>query len=375
MENVDGLNAGYARLLLDQYLENPEAVPEEWRELFEQGDSDARRQPARPRASASSCCARTARPAPPRRRRGGAGAGTSRGADRAAPAAADETQLAAVAAATALVKRLPDAGPSRRPARPARRGACRRPGARPEPDRAAPDAGAAARIPASVLRVHVPGETLADALPRPAGDLLRDDRVRDRAHLEPRGAGLAPPRRSSPAATGSRSRRTSSARCSSGSAEVEGLEQYLRRTFLGQKQFSIEGLDVLVPMLDEADRARGRGGRARGRDRHGAPRPAERARARRSASPYESILREFEGERTVEAIVQTDGGRKRRRQVPPRRGGHSPDRRRRDHRHPVLEPEPPRGRRPGRRGPHARRADRPQLRRRARTTRRSRCRS
>ena len=40
MENIDGLNAGYARLLLDEYLENPEAVPEEWRELFEQGDSD-----------------------------------------------------------------------------------------------------------------------------------------------------------------------------------------------------------------------------------------------------------------------------------------------------------------------------------------------
>ena len=32
---VDGLNSGYARLLLDQYLENPHAVPEEWRRLFE----------------------------------------------------------------------------------------------------------------------------------------------------------------------------------------------------------------------------------------------------------------------------------------------------------------------------------------------------
>ena len=33
--------------------------------------------------------------------------------------------------------------------------------------------------------------------------------------------------------------------------EVEGFERYLHRTFIGQKQFSIEGLDVLVPMLDE----------------------------------------------------------------------------------------------------------------------------
>ena len=33
--DVDGLNTGYAALLLEQYLDNPGAVPEEWRELFE----------------------------------------------------------------------------------------------------------------------------------------------------------------------------------------------------------------------------------------------------------------------------------------------------------------------------------------------------
>src|SRR3978361_1201056 len=37
---VEGLNAGYARALLDEYLENPEAVPSEWRALFESGDSE-----------------------------------------------------------------------------------------------------------------------------------------------------------------------------------------------------------------------------------------------------------------------------------------------------------------------------------------------
>ena len=37
--DVDGLNAGYARALLEEYLENPEAVPSEWRQLFESGDS------------------------------------------------------------------------------------------------------------------------------------------------------------------------------------------------------------------------------------------------------------------------------------------------------------------------------------------------
>ncbi len=38
--DVDGLNAGYARALLDEYLENPESVPSEWRQLFESGDSE-----------------------------------------------------------------------------------------------------------------------------------------------------------------------------------------------------------------------------------------------------------------------------------------------------------------------------------------------
>ena len=40
MTDVDGLNAGFARDLLEDYLENPEAVPSEWRELFESGRSD-----------------------------------------------------------------------------------------------------------------------------------------------------------------------------------------------------------------------------------------------------------------------------------------------------------------------------------------------
>ena len=35
-------------------------------------------------------------------------------------------------------------------------------------------------------------------------------------------------------------------------ARAEGFEQYLRRAFLGQKQFSLEGLDAMMPMLDES---------------------------------------------------------------------------------------------------------------------------
>src|SRR5213596_647024 len=40
MQDVDGLNAGFASALLEQYLENPEAVPAEWRSLFESGASE-----------------------------------------------------------------------------------------------------------------------------------------------------------------------------------------------------------------------------------------------------------------------------------------------------------------------------------------------
>ena len=34
--------------------------------------------------------------------------------------------------------------------------------------------------------------------------------------------------------------------------EVDGLERFLQRAYLGYKRFSIEGSDVLVPMIDEA---------------------------------------------------------------------------------------------------------------------------
>ncbi len=44
--------------------------------------------------------------------------------------------------------------------------------------------------------------------------------------------------------------------------EVEGLEQFLHKTYLGQKRFSIEGTDMLVPMLHLAlDEAAHSGGR------------------------------------------------------------------------------------------------------------------
>lgn len=106
-------------------------------------------------------------------------------------------------------------------------------------------------IPAELLGVDLPGETLADVLPALqstyAGAIAYEvehiashrERTWLRRQIE---AGL---RR---AARSPDERRELLARLT----EVEALEHYLQRAYLGQKRFSIEGLDVLVPILDLA---------------------------------------------------------------------------------------------------------------------------
>ena len=75
--------------------------------------------------------------------------------------------------------------------------------------------------------------------------------------------------------------------------------------------------------------------------------------------PYEAILREFEGERTIEAVVADQEGGTGDVKYHLGAEGTRQTARRRDQRHARGEPEPSRGGRPGRRGPRARRADRP----------------
>ena len=234
------------------------------------------------------------------------------------PAEVDEELLGGVAAAMALVKayrthghlaaRLDPLG-SEPPGDPSL-----------EPERMDPKLTPElqARIPARLLRTYVEGETLAEALPRLQRDVLRDDRVRDRAHLRSRGARLAPRGDRVGPLPRSRSPTTRSARCSTRLTEVEGLETYLRKAFLGQKQFSIEGLDVLVPMLDEAIQLAAEARRARGRDRHGAPRPAQRARAR-DRPPVRDDPARVRGRADARGGQLGLRGRHRRREVPPRR--------------------------------------------------------
>jgi len=76
--------------------------------------------------------------------------------------------------------------------------------------------------------------------------------------------------------------------------EVEALEQFLHRAYLGQKRFSIEGTDTLVPMLDLALEESARMGAE-----HVVLGMAHRGRLNVLAHfvgvGYEEILREFEG--------------------------------------------------------------------------------
>src|SRR5262249_2736825 len=90
-------------------------------------------------------------------------------------------------------------------------------------------------------------------------------------------------------------------------SQVEGLEGFLRRSFLGQKQFSIEGVDVLVPMLDEAIELSADTG-AHEVVIGMAHRGRLNVLAHVVGRPYEVILREFEGERTIEAVVVSEEG-------------------------------------------------------------------
>ena len=135
-----------------------------------------------------------------------------------------------------------------------------------------------ARIPAKILRTYVPGATLADALPHLretycgtiAYEIEHIASHRQRTWLREKiesGAFRTP--------LTNEEQRTLLRRLT----QVDSLERFMHKAYLGQKQFSIEGLDMTVPMLDEMIQLVGRQRRARGRPRHGAPRPAQRARA------------------------------------------------------------------------------------------------
>ncbi len=89
--------------------------------------------------------------------------------------------------------------------------------------------------------------------------------------------------------------------------EVEALERFLHKAYLGQKRFSIEGLDALVPMLDlTIERAADTG--ARDVVIGMAHRGRLNVLAHTVGRPYETIFAEFEGGRLVEGGQLTPEG-------------------------------------------------------------------
>src|SRR5881296_1155738 len=163
-----------------------------------------------------------------------------------------------------------------------------------------------ARIPADVLRIYVPGGTLADAYPRLqetyCGTISYEvehigshqERVWLRQVIES-GEHRKP-------LTPDDKRRL----CSRLTA-VETLERFLHRAYLGQKRFSIEGLDVLVPMLDQTIELAGASG-ARRVVLGMAHRGRLNVLAHIVGLPYETIFAEFEGGRPVEETLTPEGG-------------------------------------------------------------------
>ena len=294
MAEVDGLNTGYARALLDEYLENPEAVPAEWRALFESGESELLVQ--HPQVSRLLELLRA----------GENGEGSAAPSVEAPTPGADETLVGGVAAAMALVKAYRTHGHLAARLDPL--------GSEPvgdpalEPERLVPPLTPELqrRIPARLLRVYFPGETLADVLPQlqetysgtSAYEIEHisdhQERVWLRQAIET-GAYRTP--------LSADEKRRLLTRLS----EVEGFERYLLRAFLGQKQFSIEGLDVLVPMLDMAIELAAEDG-AHEIVVGMAHRGRLNVLAHVLGRPYGSILREFEGERTLDALSAQPAG-------------------------------------------------------------------
>ncbi|MEA2785984.1 MAG: multifunctional 2-oxoglutarate metabolism enzyme, partial [Candidatus Eremiobacteraeota bacterium] len=105
-------------------------------------------------------------------------------------------------------------------------------------------------IPASVLNVKVPGKTLADVLPRlretysstiayeieHISNTAKREWLRDYIERGQHRRALTPQRR---------------VQVLQRLTKVETMERYFRKQFMSQKTFSIEGLDVMVPMLEE----------------------------------------------------------------------------------------------------------------------------
>jgi 2-oxoglutarate dehydrogenase E1 component len=215
-----------------------------------------------------------------------------------APGEVDEELLQAVQAATSLLKAYRTHGHLAAHLDPLGSEPKGDPALQPENVNLTPEL--MARIPASILRIGVPGETLLEALPRMrtayCGTIgyqvehlsSHQQRIWLREMIET-GAHRQP-------LTDDEKHRLLHRLI-----DVFQFERFLEKAYLGQKMFSIEGLDVIVPMLDELVTLSGRGG-AEEVVFGMAHRGRLSVLAHNLGRPVESILAEFEGAKQLGAV-------------------------------------------------------------------------
>jgi 2-oxoglutarate decarboxylase len=220
-----------------------------------------------------------------------------------APGEVDEELLQAVQAATSLLKAYRTHGHLAAQLDPLGSEPKGDPALQPENVNLTPEL--MARIPASILRIGVPGETLLEALPRMrqtyCGTIAyqvehlssHQQRIWLREMIET-GAHRQP-------LTDDEKRRLLERLI-----DVFQFERFLEKAYLGQKMFSIEGLDVVVPMLDELVTLSHRAG-AEEVVFGMAHRGRLSVLAHNLGRPVESILAEFEGSKRLGAVKAVAG--------------------------------------------------------------------
>jgi 2-oxoglutarate dehydrogenase E1 component len=222
----------------------------------------------------------------------------------AAPAMPDEELLAAVQAATSLLKAHRTHGHLAAKLDPLGREPEGDPALDPEPLGLTPEL--MARIPSRILRTYVPGKTLADALPHLretycgpiAYEIEHIGSHRQRLWLR---EAIESGRFRSPLTSDEQKALLKRL------TEVDALERFMHKAYLGQKQFSIEGLDMTVPMLDDLIQEGATEG-AREIVIGMAHRGRLNVLAHNLGRSYESIFAEFEGTSTLEPITTIPQG-------------------------------------------------------------------
>jgi 2-oxoglutarate dehydrogenase E1 component len=226
------------------------------------------------------------------------GAGAAAVSAPGAPAEVNEELLQGVQAATSLLKAYRTHGHLAARVNPLGKEPKGDPALEPENLNLTPEL--MAQIPARILRIGVEGETLLEALPR-----MRDaycgtiayqvehlsshqQRMWLREWIET-GTHRAPLSKEEKRGLLSRLN------------EVFGFERFLQKAYLGQKMFSIEGLDAVVPMIDELVTLARRGG-AEETVIGMAHRGRLSVLAHNLGRSVESILAEFEGAKALEQV-------------------------------------------------------------------------